>query len=121
MKDPRYNSPSGMYEKGCGLDNLTMAWGHDEYLYQVLKHHPANSIPEEGMVIVRYHSFYPWHTGGSYTEFMSEKDNKYLEWILDFNRYDLYTKSDKIYELQDLKEYYQPLINKYLGTEPIHW
>ena len=24
-----------MYEKNCGLDNVLMSWGHDEYLYQV--------------------------------------------------------------------------------------
>ena len=36
MNDERYNTATGIYEEGCGLDNLELAWGHDEYLYQVL-------------------------------------------------------------------------------------
>ena len=30
------NSELGIYQKGCGLENLTISFGHDEYLYQVL-------------------------------------------------------------------------------------
>lgn len=121
MQDPRYNTELGVYEEGCGMDNLQLAWGHDEYLYQVLKHHPGNKLPEEGMVMIRYHSFYPWHTGGSYQRLMSEKDKKYKEWITDFNQYDLYSKSDKVFELEEVKDYYQPIAEKYLGSGPINW
>ena len=28
---------NGIYEPGCGLDNVLLSWGHDEYLYHVLK------------------------------------------------------------------------------------
>lgn len=28
---------NGIYEPGCGLDNVLLSWGHDEYLYNVLK------------------------------------------------------------------------------------
>lgn len=121
MQDDRYNTELGIYEPGCGLDNLTLAWGHDEYLYQVLQHHQNNKIPKEGMVMIRYHSFYPWHNGGSYAHFMNEEDRLYKEWILDFNQYDLYTKSQKIYDLEDIKDYYMPIAEKYLGTAPIMW
>lgn len=34
--DPGYNTPLGIYEQGCGLDNCKFAYGHDEYLYQFL-------------------------------------------------------------------------------------
>ena len=27
----------GVYEPGCGLDNVHMSWGHDEYIYHVVK------------------------------------------------------------------------------------
>jgi len=121
MQDSRYNTELGIYEEACGLDNLQLAWGHDEYFYQVLKNHSYNKIPEAGMVMVRYHSFYPWHNGGSYSQFESSKDAQYKEWILDFNRYDLYTKSPKMYDLNDMKEYYLPIAEKYLGTNPIFW
>lgn len=121
MTDPRYNTELGRYEPGCGLDALTLAWGHDEYLYQVLKNHPTNTIPEAGMVMIRYHSFYPWHTGGSYAKLLGPRDEQYREWIKDFNQYDLYTKSPKIYDLDELKEYYLPIAEKYLGSGPIYW
>ncbi|WP_238718868.1 inositol oxygenase [Pelagihabitans pacificus] len=121
MRDDRYNSPTGIYEKGCGLDKLELAWGHDEYLYQVLSKHEENALPEEAMVMIRYHSFYPWHTGGSYTELLSDKDRYYLEIIRDFNKYDLYTKSQKTYDLEQIKDYYQPIAEEYLGQGPIYW
>lgn len=71
--------------------------------------------------MVRYHSFYPWHNGGSYSQFEAPQDAQYKEWILDFNQYDLYTKSPKIYDLDDVKDYYLPIAEKYLGKGPINW
>ena len=121
MQNATYRTPLGIYEKNCGIDNTHLAWGHDEYLFQVLKNHPTNTIPEAGMVMVRYHSFYPWHTGESYTEITNEKDNQYKEWIKDFNKYDLYTKCDKIFDLEEIKVHYQPIAKKYLGDELIYW
>jgi inositol oxygenase len=121
MQDSRYNTELGVYEAGCGLDNLHLAWGHDEYLYQVLSNHADNKIPEAGMAMIRYHSFYPWHSGGSYRQFMTAKDEQYLEWIHDFNKYDLYTKSPVVPVYEELKSYYMPIAEKYLGKGPIHW
>src|SRR5215203_7308773 len=37
--DPQYNSPLGIYQPSCGLRNVKMSWGHDEYLYHVLKNY----------------------------------------------------------------------------------
>lgn len=121
MSDSRYNSELGIYNKHCGLDNLTLAWGHDEYLYQVLKNHNGNLIPQAGMVMIRYHSFYPWHSGGSYASLLCAKDKEYLNWIKDFNKYDLYTKCNKTYDLDEIKDYYLPIAQKYLGSGPIFW
>jgi inositol oxygenase len=121
MSDPRYNTALGIYSTGCGLDSLELAWGHDEYLYQVLRNHHSNAIPEAGMVMIRYHSFYPWHTGGSYSQFETDKDQQYKEWIRDFNQYDLYTKSQKVYDLNEVKDYYVPIAEKYLGNGNIMW
>lgn len=121
MEHPIYQTESGVYENGCGLDALHLAWGHDEYLYQVLRHHSTNTLPEAGMVMIRYHSFYPWHTGGSYQSLLSPKDEQYKDWILDFNQYDLYSKSDRIFDIEEIKEYYAPIAKKYLGEGPIYW
>ncbi len=119
MDHPVYGTELGAYSQGCGLDQVDLAWGHDEYLYQVLSHHKNNKIPEAGMVMIRYHSFYPWHTGGSYTQFTTAKDDQYKQWIIDFNQYDLYTKSQKVYELDEVIDYYAPIAEKYLGSDPI--
>ncbi len=121
MADPRYNTELGMYEANCGLDNCLTAWGHDEYLYQVLKNHPENNLPEAAMVMIRYHSFYPWYTGNSYEALLGPKDAQYKEWIKDFNQYDLYTKCTKTFDMEEIKAYYMPLIEKYLGKGPVYF
>ena len=59
-KVAEYQTTNGIYEEGCGLDKVDMSWGHDEYLYQVVKDH----LPEEGLYMIRYHSFYPGHREG---------------------------------------------------------
>ena len=41
-----------MYEPHCGLDNLMMSWGHDEYLYRFLKFNNAK-LPEEALYMIR--------------------------------------------------------------------
>ena len=121
MKDDRYNTSIGIYAEGCGIDNLVLAWGHDEFLFQVLSNHKSNALPKAGMVMIRYHSFYPWHTEGSYSKLLRAKDEQYLEWVRDFNRYDLYTKSNKTYDLDEIRDYYLPIAEKYLGHGPIYW
>ena len=68
----------GIYEPNCGLKNLKYAFGHDEYLYQMLIANQA-TIPAEGLAMVRYHSLYPWHTGGAYRHLMDSEDEKNLE------------------------------------------
>lgn len=34
-KNPNYSSKNGVYEEGCGLNNVAMSWGHDDYMYLV--------------------------------------------------------------------------------------
>jgi len=121
MEDERYNTRLGIYKEGCGIENLTMSWGHDEYLYHVLKNHmkkvgdkAKGKIEDGGLWAIRYHSFYPWHTGRDYSYFESEKDKEIMDWVLEFNKYDLYTKSTEIPDMEKLRPYYEGLANKYL-------
>jgi len=116
MTNEKYNTQFGMYQAGCGLDQVMMSWGHDEYLYRVLINH-GTTIPEEGLYAIRFHSFYPWHAGNDYQYLTSNKDQEMLKWVKEFNQFDLYTKSTKIPDVEALKPYYQGLIDKYLpGT-----
>lgn len=112
QQDPRYNTQLGMYQANCGLDKVTMSFGHDEYMYQLLKHNKC-TLPDEAMYMIRYHSFYPWHTGGDYRHFTNEVDEKMLPWVLEFNKFDLYSKSDDLPDAKALTPYYQSLIDKY--------
>lgn len=111
--DGRYNTKYGMYEPNCGLDNLLLSWSHDEYLYQVLKHN-RSTLPEEAFYMIRYHSFYPWHSGNEYEHLVNEYDNCMKPWVLEFNKYDLYTKSEEIPDISKLWPYYQKLIDQYI-------
>lgn len=115
--DPRLNSLYGIYKPQCGLDNVHISWGHDEYLYQVIK---DTTLPEEIKYAIRYHSFYPWHNKGAYHYLMNEKDHEMLKYINLLNSYDLYTKIDEAIDIQALLPYYQELLQKYF-PELLWW
>lgn len=101
FSNPIYNTKFGIYSPGCGLENVMLAWGHDEYLYHVVK--DQSTIPDEGLAMIRYHSFYPWHRENAYHELMNEHDKNMLEAVRAFNPYDLYSKSDEVPDPEKLK------------------
>jgi inositol oxygenase len=115
----KYSTELGIYQKGCGLDNLLMAWGHDEYMHMVLRNHKDCSLPEEAYYLVRFHSFYSHHRDEAYTHFMSEKDIKLLPLLREFQRCDLYSKTEdescdsKMRPIDELKQYYKGLVEKF--------
>jgi len=115
VKDPRYNTKYGIYHEGIGLDNVTMSWGHDEYMYQVCVLNNC-TLPKEGLNVIRYHSFYPWHNKGGYSWMMNEDDKKSLFWVKEFQKHDLYSKMPEKTNLDELLPYYQGLINKYFPS-----
>lgn len=108
--DERYNTKYGVYKPNCGLRNVDMSWGHDEYVYQMMKDH----LPEEGLYMLRYHSFYAWHREGEYSYLLDDHDRKMLKWVSLFNPYDLYSKNPTPPDWNELKPYYQQLVAKYL-------
>ncbi|XP_053112031.1 inositol oxygenase [Hemicordylus capensis] len=112
MKNPLYNTKYGIYQPHCGLENVLMSWGHDEYMHTVMKHNNF-ALPPEAFYMIRFHSFYPWHTGGDYMHLCSEEDLHLLPWVKEFNKFDLYTKCEDLPSPQELKPYYQSLIDKY--------
>ncbi|TFK48889.1 DUF706-domain-containing protein [Heliocybe sulcata] len=113
--DPIYSSEYGIYQPHCGLENVMLSWGHDEYLYHVLK--DQSTLPEEALAMIRYHSFYPWHREGAYNHLMNDKDVKHLEAVKAFNPYDLYSKSDERCDPEKLRPYYEELIAKFFPAE----
>lgn len=109
-KDERYNTKYGIYEPNCGLRNVHMSWGHDEYLYQMLKDY----LPEPALYMIRYHSFYAQHREHAYDHLMDAHDHAMFEWVNKFNPYDLYSKVPVPPNVKELKPYYEDLIAKYL-------
>jgi inositol oxygenase len=115
-RDARYRTREGIYEEGCGLDRVHFSWGHDEYLYHVVRDY----LPEEALYPIRYHSCYVMHREGEYGHLMDARDREMFRWVRAFNPYDLYSKSAERPDVEALKPYYQELIAEYFPPE-IAW
>jgi inositol oxygenase len=113
---PEYQTRTGIYDEGCGLDKVDFSWGHDEYMYQVVKDH----LPEEALYMICYHSCYPIHREGAYAYLMSDHDREMFPWVKAFNPYDLYSKSHCRPDIQALRPYYEDLIAEYFPDE-LQW
>jgi inositol oxygenase len=109
VRVPEYQTKLGVYSEHCGLDKVDLSWGHDEYLYHVVK----DFLPEPALYMVRYHSFYPGHREGAYDYLMNAHDREMFEWVKKFNPYDLYSKSAERPKLSELQPYYEDLIAEF--------
>lgn len=110
IDNPQYNTKYGIYEPHCGLDNVMMSWGHDEYVYQMMKDY----LPEPALYMLRYHSFYAQHREHAYDHLMSDHDQEMFKWVKLFNPYDLYSKNPVPPNWTELRPYYEELVAKYL-------
>lgn len=108
-KIPEYQTKLGVYEQGAGLNKVDISWGHDEYLYHVVKDY----MPEPALYMIRYHSCYPIHREGAYDYLMNDKDREMFEWVKKFNPYDLYSKGDEKPSIEKCRPYYDELIREY--------
>jgi inositol oxygenase len=108
-----YQSPLGIYDRGTGLDSVMLSWGHDEYLYHVVKDY----LPEPALYMIRYHSFYPGHREGAYDDLMNDQDREMFHWVRAFNPYDLYTKSHERPDMAQLRPFYEALIAEFFPAE----
>jgi inositol oxygenase len=79
--DERFNTKYGVYTHQCGLDNVHMFWGHDEYLYHITK----NFLPQEALYMIRYHSFYSQHRENAYDHLLNAHDKEMFKWVDKFN------------------------------------
>jgi inositol oxygenase len=115
-ENPLYQTKLGIYEENCGLDKVTMSFGHDGYIYQVMK----NYLPLESLYMLRYHSFYAWHRHNAYDYLCNEQDRTMLPWVLKFNPYDLYSKGNIKPDFNQLKPYYDDLFAEFFPNK-IAW
>jgi inositol oxygenase len=77
IDNEKYNTKYGVYEPNCGLKNVHMSWGHDEYVYHMMKDY----LPEEGLYMLRYHSFYSQHREKAYDHLMDAHDHEMFKWV----------------------------------------
>jgi inositol oxygenase len=110
---PEYQTKYGIYEPNCGLENVHMSFGHDGYIAEVMKPY----LPDEALYMLRFHSFYPWHKHGAYDHLCNDKDRAMLKWVLEFNKYDLYSKGHAKPDLAQLKPYYDDLFAEFLPAK----
>jgi inositol oxygenase len=113
---PELQTENGIYEAGCGLRGVHLSWGHDEYMYRVSRDY----LPEPAQYIIRYHSCYAIHREGAYGQLLDDQDREMLEWVRKFNPYDLYSKSDSVPKLEELRSYYDELIREFFPST-IRW
>jgi inositol oxygenase len=113
---PEYQTRCGIYSERCGLDNVMLSFGHDEYLYHVTKDY----LPQEALYMIRYHSFYPGHREGEYTHLMNSQDEQMFDWVRKFNPYDLYSKGHTKPDVKALRPYYEELIAEFFPAE-VRW
>jgi len=114
FQDPVYSTEYGIYSPGCGLENVMLSWGHDEYLHHVIE--GQSSLPREALAMIRYHSFYAWHREGAYMWVMGEGDEGLLEAVREFNPFDLYSKADEVVRLEEVEGYYRELVDEFFGV-----
>jgi len=115
-KVPEYQTKYGIYSPNCGLDNVNLSWGHDEYIYRVTRDY----VPESAQYMLRYHSFYPAHKHGAYTHLMNQHDQEMFKWVRAFNPYDLYSKGRERPNLKEVKPFYEDLVSEFFPDQ-ISW
>ena len=112
-KTPEYQTELGVYSRHCGLDQVDMSWGHDEYLYHVVKDY----LPPEALYMIRYHSCYPIHREGAYAHLLNAKDREMFEWVKKFNPYDLYSKGHAKPDAEKLWPFYEDLVDEFFPKQ----
>ena len=110
---PEYQTPEGIYAPRGGLERVHLSWGHDEYLHHVVKGY----LPEEGLAMIRYHSFYAAHRDGEYRHLMTDHDLRMMDWVREFNPYDLYSKGHERPDVAGLTPYYRDLIAEFFPAQ----
>jgi len=113
----------GAYPRNCGFDHVKMSWGHDEYLHAVLSR-TAHRMPPEALYIIRFHSFYPWHTPRTgkqgYKQLASGTDWLRLPLLKAFQKSDLYSKDAQVPDPKQLQQFYRELMDTYFPPRPDH-
>lgn len=117
FKNNDLNTLNGIYTSNCGFNNVNMTFSHDYYLYNIFLK-STHILPDEALYIIRFHSFYAWHTPRnnirSYTNLANDLDWKNLPLLKLFQKTDLYSKHNDLPDIKKIEGFYENLINKYI-------
>ena len=104
----------GSYKANQGFLSMRMSYGHDDYMADVLQRSDVALDPDEkaaACYIIRFHSFYPWHTPRTgyrgYTDYANDYDWKMLPLLKMFQKSDLYSKGSPLPDQSGLEPRYQ--------------
>jgi inositol oxygenase len=117
-----YSTPLGIYQPRCGLKSVFMSWSGAEYLYMVLALNKTN-LPSEALFMIRYHKFRALvKPGQAYHELLSERDLSLLPKLGMFMDAIQYKKREGLsYNKEELKDYCDAIIEKYIPNRTIRW
>jgi inositol oxygenase len=126
--DFRYNSPLGMYYRGCGLNNILMAWTGPEYMYHMLNHN-ASLIPDEGLAMMRFFSLGDWHSHDEYQQLTNNDDSTVQPFVTEFDhlRRETRHRCNSSAEMSDEEceklwdDHYGTIVAKYCGEIDLSW
>jgi inositol oxygenase len=112
--NPDYQTRTGIYDEGCGLDRVVFSYGHDEYTYQIMK----DFLPPDFAWTIRYHSFQS--IAADYLHLFDADDLRRRESHMKvFAVHDLYTKNPHVAAAARWPEY-EALIRRRF-PDPIDW
>lgn len=116
-----YNSSIGMYKRGCGLKSVYMTWSASEYLHLVLVLNRC-TLPPQALFVLRYQKFFSL-LRGSYKELLNDDDRAHMPWLECFQELSSYKRSELPGRLegQELTDYYDALIRKYIPEGLLFW
>ncbi|KAK9811675.1 hypothetical protein WJX72_008154 [[Myrmecia] bisecta] len=118
-----YNTPTGMYQAGCGLQSVYMSWSASEYLYMVLLLN-RTELPPEALFLIRHQKFAALtRPGGAYADLLDADDRHMLPWLQRFQELAAYKRKPLEGRLsgQAFKDYYSRLIAKYIPQGAMRW
>ena len=114
----------GLYKENCGFSRVDMSYGHDEFLANVLVKNKIE-IPKEAVYMIKYHSFYAWHTPPNgnigYKYLASEEDWINLPLLKILQKADLYSKSTNLPDITKIIKEYKILVEKYIPNSEMYF
>lgn len=105
---------------GAGLDASLVSYGHDEYLWQVLRRSPGVRLPATALRVIRYHSLREWHSGGLYRHLENADDRAarpLVQRFAEHDRYDVGWEPVGALHAKRLRDYYVRLVDQFLPPE----